>query len=541
MVRGFSRECFFFSRLTIHLMPQSGESRFTPQTTQNSKPPMPAIAAFLEKLRTHRLLPLLMLGLGLLTPLSFAPFGLWPVALLTAGLAAELLREHTAKRTAWLAWCFGFGLWVYGSSWLYVSIHDYGYTPPWLAIPMVGALSAVMALFFALLGFLYGRFRLYRAAVLTLPALWVAGEWLRSWVLTGFPWLFTGYAFIDTPLAGFAPVLGIFGVSLIAIFSAQAVFRTLADKKQWPLLAVAGLFWLGGFGLQHVSWTQPTGDSLSVSIVQGDIPQESKWQLEWRDKTIEIYRELSKNEWGQDLVIWPEAAIPMFYHEAIDVLTEMQDRALTGHSAFVTGIPYMEVDEAAREYRIYNSIMATGEGSGIYSKQRLVPFGEYIPLETWLRGAIPFFDMPMTSFTVGSPDQAPLTVQKMHLGPMICYEVAYPDLVRRIAPDSDVLVTISNDGWFGHSIGPHQHFEMVRMRAVETGREVIRATNNGISAIIDSHGQVRAQAPQFQRLVLRTDVQGYHGLTPYVALGNWPVLALITLMLVLGWHRKAHT
>lgn len=500
---------------------------------------MPAIAALLEKLRTHRLLPLALLLLGLLTPFSLAPFGLWPVALLTIGLTAELLRGHSAKRSAWLGWCYGFGLWVYGSSWLYVSIHDYGYTPPWLAIPMVGALAAVMALFFAALGFIYGRYQLHRAAAFTLPALWVTGEWLRSWVLTGFPWLFTGYAFIDTPLAGFAPVLGVFGVSLIAVFSAQAIFRTLADKKQWPLLALAVALWLGGFGLQQVNWTQPTGESLSVSIVQGNIPQESKWQLEWRDKTTEIYRGLSENEWGRDLVIWPEAAIPMFYHEAIDVLTEMQDKALTGHSAFVTGIPYMEVDDAAREFRIYNSIIASGEGSGLYSKQRLVPFGEYIPLEAWLRGAIPFFDMPMTSFTVGRPDQAPLRVQKMELGPMICYEIAYPDLVRRIAADSDVLTTISNDGWFGSSIGPHQHFEMVRMRAVETGREVIRATNNGISAIIDSRGHVRAQAPQFKRLVLRADVHGYQGLTPYVVLGNWPVLALIALLLALGCYRKA--
>ncbi|MDQ8036086.1 MAG: apolipoprotein N-acyltransferase [Pedobacter sp.] len=495
---------------------------------------MPAIAALLEKLRTHRFLPLLMLLLGLATPFSFSPFGLWPVALLCTGLAAELLRGHSAKRTAFLAWCHGFGLWAYGASWLYVSIHDYGYTPPWLAVPMVGALSAVMALFFAGLGYVYGRFSLWQRAALTLPALWVTGEWLRSWVLTGFPWLFSGYAFIDTPLAGFAPVFGVFGVSLIAVFSALAIFRTLAERKSWPLLAITAALWLAGFGLQQVHWTKPTGDSLSVSIVQGNIPQESKWQLEWRDKTIEIYRELSESEWGRDLVIWPEAAIPMFYHEAIDVLTEMQDKALTGHSAFVTGIPYMEVDEAAREFRIYNSILATGEGAGIYNKQRLVPFGEYIPLEAWLRGAIPFFDMPMTSFTIGSPDQAPLKVQKMLLGPMICYEVAYPDLVRRIVPASDVLVTISNDGWFGHSTGPHQHFEMVRMRALESGREVIRATNNGISAIIDSRGHVREQAPQFQRLVLRTEVHGYQGLTPYVVLGNWPVLAALVFMLILG-------
>ncbi|MDF2446389.1 MAG: apolipoprotein N-acyltransferase [Moraxellaceae bacterium] len=500
---------------------------------------MPRIAALIEFLRHHRLLPLLMLALGVLTPFAFSPFDLWPLALVGIGLAGELLRGHAVKRTAWLAWCYGFGLWAYGTHWLYVSIHDYGYTPPWLATPMVGALAGFMALFFALLGFLYARFRLDRHGLLTLTALWVLGEWIRSWLLTGFPWLFTGYAFIDTPLAGYAPLFGVFGISLIAVFSALAVFRGMAEPKAWPALAVAAVLWAGGFALQGVQWTRPTGEQLSVSIVQGNIPQEVKWQLEWRDRTVDIYRQLSKSEWGRDLVIWPEAAVPMFYHEAVDAMTEMQDSALAGHSAFVTGIPYIEVDDAAREYRIYNSILALGEGGGIYHKQRLVPFGEYIPLETWLRGAIPFFDMPMTSFTEGSDRQAPLQVQKMTLGPMICYEIAYPDLVRRLAAASDVLATISNDGWFGGSIGPHQHFQMVRMRAVENGREVIRATNNGISAIIDARGQVRERAPQFQRLVLRTSVNGYRGLTPYMVMGNWPALLACALLLAVGARRRA--
>ncbi|MDP2227466.1 MAG: apolipoprotein N-acyltransferase [Moraxellaceae bacterium] len=498
---------------------------------------MPTLARLLDTLRKQRLLPLLMLALGAATPFAFAPFGLWPVALLTLGLAGELLRGHAPGRTAFLAWCHGTGLWAYGASWLYVSIHDYGYTPPWLAIPMVAIVAMVMGLFFALIGFLYARLRWDRAALLTLPVLWVLGEWLRSWLFTGFPWLFTGYAFVDTPLAGWAPLLGVFGLSLIAVFSAQAVFRVLADKKAWPALAVAAGLWAGGAALQTVHWTTPTGEKLSVSIVQGNIPQESKWQLEWRDKTVDIYRELSKSEWGRDLVIWPEAAIPMFYHEALKELEEMQDNALTGHSAFVTGIPYINAEDGIDNLYFHNSILALGEGRGIYHKQRLVPFGEYIPFESLLRGAIPFFDMPMSSFTVGAADQPPLAVQKMRLGPMICYEIAYPALVRKIARHSDVLTTISNDGWFGGSIGPHQHFQMVRMRALETGREVIRATNNGISAIIGADGQVRERAPQFERLVLRADVAAYRGQTPYVLAGNLPVLLLMAVLAGMGWWR----
>lgn len=500
---------------------------------------MPRFHSLLEQLRAHRQLPLAMIALGVLTPFAFSPFDLWPLALLGIGLAGELLRGHAPRRTAWLAWCHGFGLWGFGAYWLYVSVHDYGYTPPWLAIPMVAGLAAVMALFFALLGWAYARFRLSRAPLLALPALWVLGEWVRSWFLTGFPWLFTGYAFIDTPLAGFAPVIGVFGVSLIAVFTALALVRVAADRHAWPALATAAALWVAGFALQQMQWTHPTGERLTVSIVQGNIPQESKWQLEWRDKTLDIYRQLSKSEWGRDLVIWPEAAVPMFQFEAEKEMAEMEDNALAGHSAFVTGIPWLEADDATRQYWIYNAIVASGEGRGVYFKQRLVPFGEYIPLENWLRGTLPFLDMPMTSFTEGPPDQAPLTVHKLALGPMICYEIAYPDLVRHIAARSDVLATISNDGWFGATMGPHQHFQMVRMRALENGREVIRATNNGVSAIIDARGHVRTEAPQFQRLVLRAEVQGYRGLTPFMVAGSLPVLLACVLLLVLARRRRA--
>ncbi|HEX4870013.1 MAG TPA: apolipoprotein N-acyltransferase [Moraxellaceae bacterium] len=500
---------------------------------------MPRFHDLLEQLRRHPQLPWAMLALGVLTPFAFSPFDLWPLALVGIGLAGELLRGHDVRRTAFLAWCHGFGLWGFGTYWLYVSVHDYGYTPPWLATPMVAGLAAFMALFYGLLGWAFARFRLARAPLLALPALWVLGEWIRSWLLTGFPWLFTGYAFIDTPLAGYAPVTGVFGISLIAVFTALALVRTASDRRAWPALAVAAALWAAGFALQQVQWTRPTGETLSVSIVQGNIPQESKWQLEWRDKTVDIFRQLSKAEWGRDLVIWPEAAVPMFYHEAVKDMEEMEDNALAGHSAFVTGIPWLEVDDVSRQFWIYNAIYASGEGSGVYFKQRLVPFGEYIPLEAWLRGTLPFFDMPMTSFTEGPPEQAPLTVQKMALGPMICYEVAYPDLVRHIAARSDVLATISNDGWFGSTMGPHQHFQMVRMRALENGREVIRATNNGISAIIDARGRVREQAPQFERLVLRADVHGYRGHTPFMRVGSLPALALCALLLVVAARRRA--
>lgn len=493
---------------------------------------MPLIAELLERLRRHRLAPLLALGLGALTPFSLAPFTLWPLALLTIGLFAELLQGQSVRAATWRAFCFGFGLWAYGASWLYVSIHDYGYTPAWMAIPMVGLVAFVMALFFAALGALHARFFARRGHALAFLALFTLGEWLRSWLLTGFPWLFTGYAFVGTPLAGYAPLLGVFGVSMAAVGSALLIFQLLRHgRRSWRALPALLLIWLGGQGLRVLPWTTVSPQPLSVSIVQGNIPQEDKWQLEWRDKTIDIYRQLSASEWGRDIVIWPEAALPMFYNEAGDVLDGFNQSAVKGDSAFVTGIPYAGPGDAEHRYRYYNSIIALGDGSGMYDKQRLVPFGEYIPLESVLRGALPFFDLPMSSFSWGADDQPPLLVKDHSLAPYICYEIAYPDLVRRNAARADLLATISNDGWFGSSIGPHQHFQMAQMRAQETGRQIIVSTNTGISGVIDDKGRVTARAPQFQRMVLRAKVYPTHGLTPYVVLGNLPVVVASFLLL----------
>lgn len=496
---------------------------------------MPSLPSLLARLRQHRLAPLLALLLGGLMPLTLAPWNVWPLALPCIALFSELLRDQRPRAAAWGGFCFGFGLWAVGASWLYVSIHDYGNTPMWLAVPMVGLVAAVMALFFAAVGWLQGRFFTGRAHNAGFAALFVLGEWLRSWLLTGFPWLFTGYAFLATPLQGYAPVVGVFGVSLAAIASAQWLARLLLEptgRVKTVLLLVA--LWGAGAALDRVTWTQVSETPLTVSVVQGNIPQEDKWQTEWRDKTLDRYLQMSASEWGRDLVIWPEAAMPLFLNEAEDVLGDIDDRAKASNSTFMTGILYAGPGEGGHKYRFYNSMIALGNGSGLYSKQRLVPFGEFVPMGSLLRGLIPFFDLPMSGFTEGEPDQPPLLAGHVAIAPNICYEIAYPDLVRRSAMRADLLVTISNDGWFGHSSGPLQHFQLVQMRALETGRQIISATNTGVSAVVDEKGRVTARAPQFRQLVLRAPVHASHGLTPYVAMGNAGVLLVCGGLLLLG-------
>lgn len=473
---------------------------------------------------------------GALMPLALAPLTWWPVALLAIGLLADLLEGQSPRRAAKIAFLFGFGLWLHGGSWLVVSMHDFGNTSWPLSLALLTFVAALMALLFLPIGWIYARFKLDKLAWLTLPALLVMGEWLRSWVLTGFPWLMTGYGFIDTPIAGWAPLLGVYGVSLAAGITGIALFKIVREgKKAYLPLVTLGVIWIGGGLLNPIAWTQiDRSQAMSISLVQGNIPQESKWALEWRDKTVKIYRDLSAQEWGRDIVLWPEAAIPMFAHEAQDVLADIENDALKQGSAFVTGIPYATWNKARTGVLFYNSIAAMGDGLGLYHKQQLVPIGEYIPFEDWLRGAIPFFDLPMSSFTWGPSKQAPLLVKAQPMAPFICYEIAYPELVQRLSKPAAFLTTISNDGWFGRSIGPDQHFEMVRMRAKETGRYILRGTNNGITAIINDQGKVVSQAPRFVAAVLRGEVYAAQGFTFWQRFGVQPILAICLFLLGLG-------
>jgi apolipoprotein N-acyltransferase len=495
----------------------------------------------LARLRGPWTAPVAALLAGALFVLALAPFHVWGLALLSPVLLAELLHGQRPGRAARLGWMYGIGQWGAGVWWLYISVHDYGNTPAWLSVIMVGLVALIMGSLTALMAFLYRRFRLDRAPLLTFAPLFIAFEWMRSWLFTGFPWLYTGYAFLDTPLENYAPVLGVFGVGLMAIVSAQ-LLAALAKygRHCWPAALMAPMVWAIGSALGLHAWTTvDPARKLGVSIVQGNIPQDVKWQLEWRDKTLDIYRQWTKSEWGQDLVVWPEAAIPMFQYEAADFLAEMENNALTAHSTLVTGIPFADLRKLDKQGipPFYNSIAAIGQGYGLYFKQRLVPFGEYIPFESLLRGSIPFFSRDMSSFSAGTAEQPPLTVRDYRAGAAICYEVAYPELTRRNARNADFLITISNDGWFGHSIGPDQHLQMVRMRSLENGKWFVRGTNNGISAIINEQGLIVAQAPQFKRTVLRGEVFMTNGQTPYLRFGYTPVMVLAGLMLLVGIWR----
>lgn len=484
----------------------------------------------------------LALAAGAVFPLALAPYGWLPVAIISPMLLYWLLQDASPARAFLLGEAYGVGLWFVGAFWLFTSIHTYGDTPAILAVGMVGFVAVAMGLFHAVFAYLLKRFLVCNP--LSFAALWVLQEWLKTWLFTGFPWLFLGYAYTETSLDAYAPMLGVLGVSFIGIFLAAVVIE-LGKNPLWVVPAF--VLFVGAFATQNIAWTKPTGDKpLTVTLVQGNIPQDMKWLTEYQNKTLEIYAGLSEPFFGKsDVVVWPESAIPMFQTQIWPFITNVATYGRQTQTTWVTGIPYQDVDayDPKRDPYppFYNSIIALGhEGSGLYKKQRLVPFGEYIPLQGALDWVLPNLSrsQEIMNFTEGARGQKPLMVRGHPLGSAVCYEVAYPDTTRRNAADTHFLITVSNDAWFGTSAGPLQHLQMVQMRARETGRWFIRATNTGVTAFIDERGHIKSQAKRFVKTTLTHELPAYTGTTPYMRWGNAPVLVWVWLLLAwAAWQR----
>lgn len=475
---------------------------------------------------------------GVFLPLSLAPYDIWPFGILSIGVLALITLQRTGKQCLWLAFLFGLGMYGLGASWVFVSIHTFGNSPFGLALLLTALFVAGLSLAFSLPFWIYGRWlsRLPYGLLLGFPAIWALDEWMRSWLLTGFPWLYLGYGHLQTPLAGWAPVLGVFGVGLLAALTACVALHCLRDVfgRRFSRTAVTGvltvsIIWVCGVVFRLHDWTMLDEKPITVGMAQPSIPQDRKWDPAFLPETFRIFKTLSRDLWQYDWVIWPEAAIPLMYHEAESSLANLDAQARKTRSVFITGILY---DELQPE-RYYNSILALGLGSGITYKTRLVPFGEYMPLESLLRGLIDFFDLPTSIIHPGPAYVSGLQAGDYTIAPSICYEVVYPDLVAERAANSHVLLTVSNDAWFGRSIGPVQHFQMAQMRALETGRYMVRSTNNGLSGIIDPKGQTIVQGNRYTREAITGEVYAAYGKTPFLLWRSWPAIILSFGMIAL--------
>lgn len=483
---------------------------------------------------------------GSLAPLALSPFDFWYLAPLSVALIFFTLQGTTARAAALLGWGYGLGFYGVGASWVFVSIHEHGNASILLAGTLTALFVAALALLMALQCWLYRRW-LYN--VLGFVALWIVFEWLRSWLLTGFPWLYLGYALIDTPLAVYTPLGGVWLLSFYVALSGTLLI-ILIKRRQHPLQALALLCLIllpwGGADKMPRNWTIDSGKQLEVMLVQANIAQQGKWQREQLPQILNQYSQLSQDSADVDLLIWPETAIPTFYRNALGTLSPLLQQLEQQDTAMISGIPSVFLDpNRPRNTGYYNSLTIFSGGSGSYHKQRLVPFGEYVPLESTLRGLIDFFNLPMSSFSLGPHNQPLLAVKDAKIAPYICYEIAYPELVRDTSLNSDLLLTVSNDTWFGDSIAPAQHLQIARMRALENGRWLIRSTNNGISALVSPQGEIKATVPPFKTAVLRGTVTLMNGHTPYQQYGLEPLVIVTGAMLFFAFltrprRRKAY-
>jgi apolipoprotein N-acyltransferase len=474
---------------------------------------------------------------GGLSTLAFSPFGIWPLGLLSVGLLYQGLKQPTGAQAALRGWLWGLGLFASGVSWVYISIHTHGSASPGLAGLLTACFVAGLALIIALMAWLWAGWLRPSADIwiscVGFAALWVAQEVFRGWFLTGFPWLYHGYSYTDTWLAGWAPIGGVWLVGFTSVFTACLLSELFLWRHRRPAAVGVALLlaiWLGGKALTGVEWTNPTGSPLSVALIQADIAQSRKWDPDHINQTLTLYRDLSVAQGPVDLIVWPETAVPVLQSQARAFTDGMAARLAKQGTALITGIPVDTYKDG--ELHIYNAITVAGEEGQQYLKHKLVPFGEYVPLQDLLRGLIAFFDLPMSSFSRGPSDQPPLEAAGYRLAPLICYEAVYPDFAARMAAQSELLITISNDSWFGHSIGPLQHLQMARMRAIESDRWMIRSTNNGVTALIDNRGRISQRIAQFEQAVLRGQVQPRTGLTPYLRWRNWPLALVVMACLI---------
>lgn len=462
--------------------------------------------------------------LGAATVLGFAPFYLFPLPLATLAALVALWSAAVPRLAALQGFAFGLGFFLAGVSWVYVSMHQFGGMPAALAALAAFLFCAYLALYPALAGYLFARLRSGRllADALLLAGAWTLAEWLRGWALTGFPWLALGYAQSPpSPLAGFASVLGVYGVGWVgALAAALAGLAWHRGEARLRVAAMLAALLAVGAALARIEWTEPGAKPLTVSLLQGNIEQSLKWRPERLGQSLETYLRLARSHPAR-LIVLPETALPLMLDQLPgEYAAELRRPAQERDGDVLLGIA--EQDAAGR---FYNSAVSFGASpTQGYSKSHLVPFGEFTPpLFAW---SLAVLRIPMSNFSPGNARQAPLAVAGEKLAVNICYEDLFGEEIIRTLPEATLLANLSNTAWFGQSLAQPQHLQIAQMRALETGRPMLRATNTGMTAVVGPDGRVQAVLPPFAEGALTVEVRGYSGATPYVRWGNYAALAL---------------
>jgi len=470
---------------------------------------------------------------GALLPLSFAPIHIFPLAIISLSLLFWVWLDASPKQTVIRGYLFGISYFGIGVSWIAISMYRFG----GMSMPLASTLTVIFILIWATIPAAVGYFslRFFPTAtkkirlMVILPAMWLLFEWTRGWLFTGFPWVAVGYSQVDSPLIGIAPILGVYGVSFAVSLTASSIVCAIAfPKSASKYLGFSVGLWLIAFVLSFVEWSDPIGTELKASLIQGNVHQSVKWNPEQRQPTIDLYTKLTQENWASDVIIWPETALPAYYHQAESFLQWLGETARKNNSDILIGMP---VVDQADPSKYYNSVVTVGQDSGIFRKKHLVPFGEFLPLKSIFGNLLAFFNIPMANFSEGDADQALLRMAGHDIGVSICYEDVFGEEVIESLPNAKFLINVSNDAWFGDSLSPHQHLQMAQMRSIETARPMLRATNNGVSAIINHKGKLLDVSPQFETHVLSAEFQPMQGTTPYVLVGNWLIIPFVVLLL----------
>jgi len=471
---------------------------------------------------------------GLILPLAFAPYGLYPLAILAPAALFWSWLGCSPRRALWRGLLFGLGTFGVGVSWIQESF-QFSFVPPLVALALTAGFVGFLACYPAVLGYLLARLSTgghVQRLLLAFPAAWVMAEWVRGWFLTGFTWLQLGYSQADSPLRHLAPLGGVYLLSWVCAFSAAALVLVIVDsgRRRWLGIPLAAAVWIAALGFAGVRWSEPAGAAQPVALLQGNVSQDLKWRPDQRAPTLGRYLGLTRGSEDARLIVWPETALPGFYQSFTDYLARLDSEVRQRQATILLGVPYRETAGSP----VHNSVAVVGGDGGLYHKRHLVPFGEYLPLKGFLGPLTEVLRIQVSDFSPG-PDKPPtLEAAGFTVGVSICYEVTFGREVREALPAAQLLINVTNDAWFGDSIGPHQHLQIARMRALETGRYLLRAANTGISAVIGPDGRIIARSRQFRTEILKAMVPPMTGTTPYVRFGDRPVLAALFLLLAVN-------
>ncbi|MGR9013873.1 MAG: apolipoprotein N-acyltransferase [Gammaproteobacteria bacterium] len=467
---------------------------------------------------------------GTLLTLSFAPFDYPYFALLALVLLFTSWRHISAKRAALRGYLFGLGAFGSGVSWVYVSMHDFGGAGVLGSSVLTSLFFAFWALFPALAGYLSVKMK-GQSRFVIVPVIWILIEYLRGyWLLNGFPWLQVAYSQLETPLAGYIPVVGVYGTGFMLALTASVIVEIERGKKSWLLITVLVLLWGAGGLLRIQPWTHEIGPPLRVSMIQGNIAQDQKWRPENKINTLLKYKRMTEQHWDSNIIIWPETAIPAYLDQVKDAfLDPLANDAKLHNTDLIISVPVQDRSPT----RNFNAVITMGnKAEGIYRKTHLLPFGEYLPLQPLSGFVLNMIKIRLGNFTPGVENQPLLKAGGYPFITLICYEDAFGDLSIHGLPDAAFLVNVTNDGWFGDSIEPHQHMQMASMRAMEAGRFLLRSTNTGVTAIVSPKGKIISQAPLFEEIALTGSIIPMGGMTPYASLGDKPVIGLMVVLLL---------